>query len=788
MKSRSQQMATSILVVLTSFWGRSNSVTASDSVDDSLPPAVDRPIDFAADVQPILRGRCYQCHTAGNEEGGLNLGVRGRTLEGGMSGPAIQPGNSRDSLMIHLVAGLDESRTMPPDEEPLTPNEIGILRAWIDQGANWPVSAEVADARQEAAREHWAFQRLRAIEPPVWEEEPSEISSGNETLSDKTSAWIRTPVDAFVAQQHLARSLPRSLPLKPELLVRRLTFNLTGLPPTPEQIEQFVGQYDSAQPLPAGKLIDELLASPHYGERWGRHWLDVARFAESDGQESDEDRPQAYLYRDFVIRAFNEDMPYDQFLRWQIAGDEYRPENEDALIATGFLTAGTHSKLGDSFLEEEKLFNRYNELDDVVSTIGSGVLGLTLACARCHDHKYDAISSREYYRLLSTFHSGDRKKVKLPSGREALIFKDFDANVRPTWYFRRANFYDRELEVKLGFPAILLANVQAEEYRQQAQVAIPNPTSTLQRRALAEWLVDVDGGAGPLVARVLVNRIWQQHFGYGLVRTSGDFGVRGDLPTHPDLLEYLTHDFVNNGWRVKRLHRLILNSATWQQGQELDPEVSRTSVDDPAIIDAENRYLWKRTPLRLEAEIIRDSMLAVSGTLNRQLGGPSFKPHIPAEANLARNLKGERYPTKVADGPDVRRRSVYMFHKRLLPYPLLQAFDRPDLLVSCTVRQNTTVAPQALALMNDPTVRQFASDFARRLLEECGDDHAAMTQRAFWLALGRPPNTLEAQQSSDFMISQVQRRSVRGEEDAMHQAVTDFCQVVFGLNEFLYVD
>lgn len=782
MKSRSQQSSLSVLLVLTSFFGAINSLSASDSLDDSLPPAADRPIDFATDVQPILRSRCYQCHTAGNEEGGLNLGVRARTLEGGMHGPAIQPGNSRDSLLIHLVAGLDESRTMPPDEEPLSREQIGILRAWIDQGAIWPVSAEVADARLEKAGSHWAFQRLSATQTPILPDEASE------TLKAKTTAWIRTPVDAFIAQQHLARSLPRSLPLKPELLVRRLTFNLTGLPPTPEQIEQFVGQYDSAQPLPASQLIDELLASPHYGERWGRHWLDAARFAESDGQESDEDRPQAYLYRDFVIRAFNEDMPYDQFLRWQIAGDEYHPENDDAMIATGFLTAGTHSKLGDSFLEEEKLFNRYNELDDVVSTIGSGILGLTLACARCHDHKYDAISSREYYQLLSAFHSGDRKKVKLPSGREALIFKDFDGKVRPTWYFRRANFYDRELEVKLGFPAILLHNVQAEEYRQQAQVAMPNSTSTLQRRALAEWLVDVDGGAGPLVARVLVNRIWQHHFGHGLVRSSGDFGVRGDLPTHPELLEYLAHDFVTNGWRVKRLHRLILNSATWQQGQESDPEVSQALDGEPNIIDAENRYLWKRTPQRLEAEVIRDSMLAVSGTLNRQLGGPSFKPHIPAEANLARNLKGERYPTEVADGPDVRRRSVYMFHKRLLPYPLLQAFDRPDLLVSCTIRQNTTVAPQALALMNDPTVRQFASNFALRLREECENDHEAIVQRAFWLALGRPPSAAEAQRSTDFIASQVQRRSDRGDDEPTHLAVTDFCQVIFGLNEFLYVD
>lgn len=755
--------------------------TQATMLSRKLPPAIERSVDFVTDVLPILRDRCFDCHTSGNEEGGLNLGLRARTLEGGAHGPALEPGDSAYSLMIHLVAGLDSSRVMPPDDEPLSKEDIGILRSWIDQGAIWPSSAEVADARAEKGRDHWAFQRLRSIEVPP---------AVDEKFEDSPETWkrLRTPIDAFILDKQRALSLPYALPAAPEQLVRRLTFDLTGLPPTPEQIERFRATYDPREKWPAGKFIDELLDSPHYGERWGRHWLDAARFAESDGQESDEDRPQAYLYRDFVINAFNSDMPYDQFVRWQIAGDEFEPNNDQAIIATGYLTGGPHSALGDTFIEEEQLFNRYNELDDVVSTIGSGMLGLTLACARCHDHKYDAISAREYYRLISAFHSGDRKKGKLPGGQDALFFRDFDDKVRTTWYFRRANFYDRELEVQLGFPAVLSLGTQAEDYWQRARAAVENPKSTLQRRALADWLVDVDRGAGPLLARVLVNRVWQHHFGVGLVSTPGDFGVQGDAPSHPELLEFLANDFVSHGWQIKRLHRMILNSATWQQSRNVDSSAMETVSAEPNSIDLANRYLWKRTPTRLEAEVIRDSMLAVSGTLNSQVGGPSFKPHIPAEANLARNLKGERYPDKVPDSPEVRRRSIYLFHKRLLPYPLLQAFDRPDLLVSCTIRQNTTVAPQALALMNDETVRLYASDFASRLRSEHLSDAEQTAKRAFLLALGRQPTEQEIARTVEFLSTQTQRRSERGEADAEHQALTDFCQVIFGLNEFLYVD
>ena len=314
-------------------------------------------------------------------------------------------------------------------------------------------------------------------------------------------------------------------------------------------------------------VVDKLLASRHYGERWGRHWLDVARYADSDGYESDADRPHAYQYRDFVIRALNDDLPADTFLRWQLAGDEIDPKNPQAVAATGFLTAAAITILPPTHLEEERLRNRYNELDDILSTVGTGMLGLTLGCARCHNHKYDAVSSREYYRLLASLHGGDRQVVKLPqSGGEALVFQDQGGEPRATWLFSRGDFYDRDQPVQLGFLDVLMRGRTTDDYWTAARRDPPREGTTFQRKALATWVTDVEHGAGALAARVIVNRVWQHHFGEGLVRTVSDFGVRSEEPTHPELLEWLANDFVTNGWKLKRLHKMILMSAVYRQG------------------------------------------------------------------------------------------------------------------------------------------------------------------------------------------------------------------------------
>jgi hypothetical protein len=529
-------------------------------------------------------------------------------------------------------------------------------------------------------------------------------------------------------------------------------------------------------------LVDRLLESPHYGERWARHWLDVARYADSDGQESDRDRPLAYRYRDFVVRAFNDDLRFDQFVRWQLAGDEYEPQSADAVAATGFLAAGPFAELPEKLMQEERTRERYNELDDMLATIGTGLLGLTLGCARCHDHKYDAIASRDYYRMLGALHGGKRGEVELASGEKVLAYRDLGPEPQPTWLFRRGDFHDRNQTVQLGFISVLTNGTTPDAYWKAARELGPAKQSSNQRRALAEWITDVDHGAGALLARVIVNRVWQHHFAHGLVRTVSDFGARCDPPTHPELLQWLAHDFVQQGWRIKRLQRAIMLSAVYLQG---------SSVGEPPAADPDNRLLWKMPLQRLEAEILRDAMLAVSGTLNAALYGPAVKPPIAAEAMLARNVQ-DPYPAEIEDSPAVRRRSLYLFHKRVVPYPLLQAFDKPDAQQSCGRRDATTVAPQALALLNDQFVRKVSFEFADRLRKEGGSDPAQWIERGFQLALARPPSETERAASRAFVELQEQERQKRDPqapaEEIRRQALADLCQALFSLNEFLYID
>lgn len=736
-------------------------------------------VDFRRDIQPILRDNCYECHAGTMEEGGLNLGVKTKAFKGGNSDAVIIVGQSKNSLLLQLVSEVDEDRRMPPKgNEPLTEKQIGLLRTWVDQGAPWPDGADVLDPRLDRAKTHWAFQRLKQVAAPARQSDDH---------------WSQGPIDRFVLQRLSDHGLRPSQAAEARTLVRRLYFDVIGLPPTPEQIDHFVSAHARAPELAIQNLVDHLLASPHYGERWARHWLDLARYADSDGQESDMDRPHAYTYRDFVIEAFNDNMPYDQFVRWQIAGDEFEPDNDAAVSATGFLIAGPAFKLPDNFLESERLANRYNELDDVISTLGSGLLGITVACARCHDHKFDAFSAEEYYQLLGVFHSGDRVTAKLPSGKEGFFFQDAGPKRQTTWLFRRSDFYDREIEVELGFPVVLSSNASADQFWQKAKDAYSEdgaPNSTLQRRALADWITDTTQGGGALLARVMVNRVWHHHFGHGLVRTTSDFGVRGDPPSHPELLEYLTNAFVESGWSIHWLHREILTSAVWQQASTRDASEQRGAEIDPA-----NYLLWRRTPQRIEVEIMRDAMLAISETLNLEAGGPGFKPYIAPEANQARNIKGEDYPQDAQDDATTRRRSVYMFHKRLIPYPMFQAFDRPDLMTSCASRQNTTVAPQAMVILNDRLVRTVSRDFASRLVQGQADKSVptenelrAIIARAFETSFARLPTENEIRTSIQFVEAQATARSERAEPDPRLEALTDFCQSLFGLNEFIYID
>lgn len=722
-------------------------------------------------------------------------------------------------------------------------------------------------------RQHWSFLPLHTVVPP--------------TVRDAAS--VQTPVDQFIRQALEAKGMAPSASADSRTLVRRIFFDLVGLPPTPEEMDEWTARFlNDGREKAVAALVDSLLASPHYGERWARHWLDVARYADSNGLESDHDRPNAYRFRDFVIRALNDDMPFDQFVAWQLAGDEMAPDNSDAIAATGFIVAGI-STIIDVPMAEEKLRLRADELDDMVSTTGQGLLGLTLACARCHDHKYDPIPTRDYYSLMRVFNGGDRtdvplapqSKVKayrdkmeawqreydrvvkvrdnwialvraakieklpipedtkrllrekpdddeakflaskfkselrvstadsmaaLPRGKQSLwdevedrvsavvarkpaalptafAFADFEPEPRETWFFERGNFMARNEKMDLGFLTVLTSGKTAGDYWNAAKEARLRNDSTQQRCALAHWMTDLDHGAGTLLARVMVNRVWQHHFGEGLVRTVSDFGTRGELPTHPELLEWLTGEFVRSGWSLKHLHRLVVNSATYQQAATFD---EAKSTQDP-----ENRLLWHRRPLRLESEALRDSMLSVAGTLNPAMFGPSFKPPIPAEALQARNVK-DPYPTDARDTSKTRRRTLYMFHKRVVQYPLMQAFDAPDAQVSCGRRMNTTVAPQALALLNDPFVRLRAEELAARLQAEAGGDVDSQMRRAFRLCLGREPSSDELAEAATFVHEQADARRQRDAQEtpakAQQLALADFCQSLFGLNEFVYVD
>ena len=845
-------------------------------------------VDFARDIQPLLSEACLKCHGPEKQKGGLRLDLKTAAFNGGDSGErGIVPGHASQSRIFQMVASKKDDERMPPKGDPLTAQQIGLLQRWIEAGADWPESgvAGAVPVRSEmkvteADREHWSFRPLGAAVPPK--------------VKDKQ--WSRTPVDQFIRHAQAAKKLSPSAPADPRTLVRRIYFDLIGLPPTPEEMARWSSRIGKSGGS-ASALVDELLASPHYGERWARHWLDVARYADSNGMEADGDRPNAYHFRDFVIRALNKDMRFDQFVRWQLAGDELAPDDPQAIAATGFMTAGVHSLLPEKQMEEEKLRNRANELDDMVSTTGQAMLGLTLACARCHDHKYDPLPTRDYYRLMRVFNSGDRAEVPLASpsdvkahraavaawqkefdaaakerddwlkqAREpiaeklrseriaklkisddekrllsekpgdpaakkladrfkkelkiedpeyikalppeqrsrwdeleanvkamttrkpvalptAFAFADFAPEPRESWFFERGNFMARNEKMDLGFLTVLMQDKSADDYWRAAQQSKLRDDSTQQRRALADWMTDLDHGAGTLLARVMVNRVWQHHFGEGLVRTVSDFGTRGELPTHPELLEWLTGEFIRSGWSLKHLHRLIVNSAAYRQGSAFDQV--------KADIDPENRLLWRCHPVRLESEILRDSMLKVAGTLNPAMFGPAFKPPIPAEALQARNVK-DPYPTDAKDTPDTRRRTIYMFHKRVVQYPLMQAFDAPDAQVSCGRRMNTTVAPQALALLNDPFVRLRAEELAKRLQKNANDGIEAQIRMAFQLCLSREPAHDELADARAFITEQTsgrkQRDTTKLGEAAQHLALTDFCQTLFGLNEFIYVD
>jgi hypothetical protein len=686
------------------------------------------------------------------------------------------------------------------------------------------------------AKSHWAWK------PPVRPAVPRVRDAG----------WVRNPIDAFILAKLEAAGPAPAPPASREQLLRRVTFDLTGLPPEPAEIDAFLADHS----LDAyAKVVDRLLASPHYGERWGRHWLDLARYAESNGYEHDEVRPGAWRYRDYVIRSFNADKLYDRFVREQLAGDELSPDDPDALIATGFNLLGP-----DMTDAADMARRRQNTLDDMTDTTGLVFLGLTIGCARCHDHKFEPVPQSDYYRLqaffapavfkpaqpiasredraahekvqkaylalvrptldtLGALEAPYRKKLyaarfarlsdearvahgtpeaqRTPRQREVVAqtarllvvspqqvlaslsaadkarhqelqrdLKKFDAHkpaalpsapalqeskaAPKTFVLRRGELKHPGAEVAPGWPVILLPG-----HRPAPAPVKPLAASTGRRSVLAQWLTDP---RNPLTARVLVNRLWQHHFGRGIVPTASDFGLRGQPPTHPELLDWLATEFVRQGWSIKQMHRLMLLSSTYQQSTRPSAEARQR--------DPDNQLFSRMNRLRLEGEAVRDALLSASGRLDRRLGGPSVFPPLPAGAD---GIKGW---TVSPDPRDHGRRSVYVFARRNLRFAFLEAFDLPDSNLSCPKRERSTTATQALTLLNSAEVSAAAKALAARVEREAATPEGRVTL-AYQLALGRRPTAAELGIAREFLAE---------------SPLAELCRALFNLNEFVYLD
>ena len=859
------------------------------AADDALPSRAEIEF-FETKVRPLLARRCYKCHGPQKHKSGLRLDSRRSMLAGGESGPAIVPGKPAESLLVEAINY--QSLEMPPGAK-LKPGEIAVLTRWVKRGALWPNDSSSPPARgaefriTKQDRSYWAFQPMgRTLIPKI---QPRE--------------WAANPIDHFILSRLEERGLwPNPTASKREL-IRRVYFDLIGLPPTPDAVEEFVR--DSSDDA-YERLIDELFSRQQYGERWGRYWLDVVRFAQTNGYERDDEKPFAWRYRDYVIRCFNEDKPYNRFVLEQLAGDELDRVTHDSVIATGFYRLGVWDDEPD-----DKLVAGYDELDEVIRAIGSSFLGLTVGCARCHNHMFDPLPQEDYYRLLAFIRNVSpygknksethweldangiftpladaqqlalwpqqesklneqlvelqrkveelrkpvrdrlfaerlaklpeqlRKAYEVPAARRTPRQKEgaaetlkqatprdedvdkqldkpaqsqrkqFDVRIkqlretlqqgpfekalsvrepgpkpRPTRVLFRGNPRTPGKEVTPGIPVIFgggefkpasLPTAGAANGLRRTLADLGVQQTSGRRRALAEWLTAADH---PLTARVMVNRLWQHHFGRGIVRTPNDFGRQGILPTHPQLLDWLAAEFVRGGWTLKRMHKLIMMSSTYQ--------MSSRSDDQRSEVDPANDLFWRQNMRRLDAEAIRDALLSISGTLNLQMGGRGIFPALSQDVLATQSRPGSGWDSN--DQQERSRRSVYIFVKRTLMVPILETFDYTNTAESLGVRPMTTVAPQALMLLNSRFVYEQATAWADRLVLYAGEDPQNQIEQAFRQALGRRPSENEravalqlwgGERSPDNRVADVAPKKT---------ALPMLCLLMFNLNEFVYID
>jgi len=800
---------------------------------------------YNKNVLPILEARCFECHGPESKlKGGLFLGNRDGILAGGESGPAVDPDAPEDSLLLDAINY--GSYEMPPDGK-LPDNEIETLTAWVKAGASIPEDSELerpeldhanpATLVTEETRNYWAFR-------PVANPDVPQV---------KNATWAVNPIDNFILYKLESATLSPSSPAAKQQLIRRAYYDLTGLPPTFDDITAFVNDKSDRA---FEKVIDRLLESPQYGERWGRHWLDLVRYAESNSYERDGTKPFIWRYRDYVIKSFNEDKPYTQFIKEQIAGDEFEPPTPDSIVATGYYRLGIWD---DEPVSQKQAL--YDDLDDILLTTSQVFLGLTMNCARCHDHKIDPLPQKDYYSFLAFFsgfkrygvrshdsvksnsigpiavnqedrnrnesrlsmdrelgeqdrkinhvnrrlnelmsppekedfkavevrvdiarkYAGNGLSKKLvteyaaavqrrkeildtrpPEVAQALMIKEVGKTPRDTFILVRGNANVEGAKVEPAFPSVL----------SPPKPVIKTPTMTEssgRRTALANWIASEKN---QLTARVMVNRIWQHHFGRGIVGSSNNFGNIGDKPTHPELLDWLATRFMQSGWRLKAMHKLIMLSNTYQMS-------SQASEKELAADPANNLY-WRFNMRRLSSEELRDSVHAVNGRLNLKMGGPSIYPVIPREVLAGQSRPGAGWGNSSEE--DRARRAVYIFIKRSLVEPLMADFDFADVDSTCPVRFVTTQPTQALSLLNSEFMNRQAHVFAEFLKKEAGTDVKKQVEIGLTRATQRRPAKTEIDKGIDLI------ESLKADGVPEHIALKYYCLTLFNLNEFLYLD
>ncbi|QEG39297.1 DUF1553 domain-containing protein [Roseimaritima ulvae] len=694
--------------------------------------AADAAVDFESEIAPLLIRRCVECHQGSHPAGGLLLTTRQGLHAGGDSGPVLDLQHVNDSGLLQRVADGD----MPPEKQgrsqQLPDEEIQLLRRWLANGASWPEDRELdyfeRTNEMRAGRDWWSLQPVVRPDLPELEHQ----------------APPDNPIDAFVWSKLESEGISPAPPADRRTLIRRVYYDLIGLPPSEAEIEAFLAD-DSPDAWP--RLIDRLLEMPQYGERWARYWLDLARYADTSGYERDQEKPYAWKYRDWVVDAFNHDMPYDQFVRQQIAGDELPDRDQQSVIATGFLRLGTWNDEPNDSADYQ-----YERLEDLVHTTSSTFLALTVKCARCHSHKFDAITQEDYYRMASAFWAGPLLGGKLggPTAEQlgyddVLGWTDQGPTVKPLHILKDG---ERLQPLEEVVPASLSSIPTLERPFDPP----PSGAETSHRRLqLADWITDP---RNPLTPRVLVNRLWQHHFGQGIVRTPNNFGFLADPPTHPQLLDWLAAEFQSGGQRIKAMHRLILTSQTWQQSS-LHPQAETLERRDST-----NRLLWRFTRRRLDAEALRDSLLAVSDELNTSVGGEAFKPTISPEA--LEGLSRKTAAWQASPPQQQNRRSLYMYLKRGLLPPMMTAFDLCDPTLSCGQRDVTIVPTQALAMLNNRFVHDRSERLATVISEHFSSDQQQVRQ-AWSRVLQRPPSPDEMDAALRFLATQTQTFSEREE-------------------------